>query len=84
MATSVLLNSNEQKIIETLRSNSKLENCILEMIDITQVSLGELDNGDDAEEAVISSTQKIRELLLKQWAQKKSDEAADKVRLKQM
>ena len=74
------LNKNELKILTALRSSPELKNCFLEMVEITQVPLGTLDNGDDAETAVVEAIQKTGTLLLEQWAQKKSDEATDKIR----
>lgn len=76
----IISNEDEQKILKALRSNPELASCVLEMIDITQVPLGTLDNGDDAEEAVVHTIQKTGTLLLEQWAQKKSDEATEKVK----
>lgn len=71
------LSENEQKLIAVLRSNPGLEACFFEMIDITRSPSGTLDCGDDAEEAVVSAIQKTGKLLLEEWAQKKSDEAAE-------
>lgn len=75
-----ILNEETQKIINTLQSNPELKNCILEMIDIAQSPLGTLDSGDDAEEMVVNIIQKTGNLILQEWAQKKSNEAAQKTK----
>jgi hypothetical protein len=74
-----ILSEKEQKIIEALRASPQLEGCFLEMIDIAGSPLGTLDCGDEAEEAVVSVIQKTGKLLLEEWAQKKSDEAAEEM-----
>jgi hypothetical protein len=70
-------NEREQKILEALRDNPALEKCFLEMIDISHSPLGNLDNGDEAEEAVVQVVQKTGKLILEEWSQKKSDQAAE-------
>ena len=69
------LNDRESKILRAIRNNPELENCILEMIEITQVPLGTLDNGDEAEEAVVNSIRKTGKLLMQEWANRKNEEA---------
>ncbi len=70
-------NEREQKILEALRDNPELEKCFLEMIDISHSPLGKLDNGDEAEEAVVQVIQKTGKLILEEWSQKKSDQATE-------
>ena len=70
-------NEREQKILDALRENPDLESCFLEMIDISHSPLGKLDNGDEAEEAVVDAIQKTGKILLEEWSQKKSDQAAE-------
>lgn len=72
-------NEREQKILEALRDNPDLEKCFLEMIDISHSPLGKLDNGDEAEEAVVQVIQKTGKLILEEWSQKKSDQATEEV-----
>lgn len=70
-------NEKEQKILDALRENPELEKCFLEMIDISHSPLGKLDNGDEAEETVVHVIQKTGKLLLEEWSQKKSNQAAE-------
>ena len=70
-----MINKDEKKVMEALRANPELKSCFLEMIDITNSPLGTLDNGDEAEEAVVASIQKTGVILLEEWAQRKSNEA---------
>ena len=64
-----------KKIIEALEANSSLKGCILEMIDASHDSSGTLNNGDDAEEAIVEIINKTGKTLLKEWTEKKSEEA---------
>ena len=75
-----LSRENEIKILKALENNNALKNCILEMIEITQSPLGTLDNGDEAEEAVVNTIQTTGTLLLQQWAQQKNDKAVEEAR----
>jgi predicted HicB family RNase H-like nuclease len=69
------LNENEKAILNALRENPELEKCILEMIEITHERITELENGDDAEEAVVSAIKKTGKTLLQEWAEKQKDRA---------
>jgi hypothetical protein len=74
------MNDDEAHILNTIRAQPELKNCFLEMIDITQDSADLLNCGDDAEEAIVESIRKTGEVLLQQWAQKKSDKAEEPLR----
>ena len=69
------MDKDAQRIAEACQQDPDLKNCFLEMLDITESPLGTLDNGDDAEEAVISSIRKTGRELLKKWARKKAEDA---------
>ncbi len=74
----------DEKILNALKSNPGLKECILEMIDITEDPTKDqkLKLGDDAEEAVVEVIQKTGKKLLEEWAQRKSDQAAEEVSVK--
>ena len=71
----------DQRILNALRNNPDLKNCILEMLDIAQDPTREqkLKLGDEAEEAVVEVIQKTGKKILEEWAQRRSEEAAEKV-----
>ncbi len=67
------IDEEEKAIVAALRFNPKMKACILEMIDITDGdAFEELNNGDDAEEAVVDAIQKTGTTLLQSWAEKKN------------
>jgi hypothetical protein len=70
-----LLNDEEKAILDAVRENPKLKNCMLEMIGITHERIGELKKGDDAEEAVVIAIRKTGNVLLQEWAEKQEKEA---------
>lgn len=72
-------NKDEERILNALRNNPELKDCILEMIDITEDPTGvqKLKLGDEAEEAVVEVIQKTGRKLLEEWAQRKSEQAAE-------
>ena len=71
----------EELIINALRNNPELKNCFLEMIDIAQDPIRgqKLKFGDDAEDAVVEVIQKTGRKLLEEWAQRRSEQAAEEV-----
>jgi hypothetical protein len=81
MAKSKNNQQNEERILSALRDNPELENCILEMLDITEDPIRDqkLKLGDDAEDAVIDVIQKTGRKLLEKWAQRRSEQAAEEV-----
>jgi hypothetical protein len=67
--------SDTRKILQALEANPSLKDCFLEMIDAAQDSSGELNKGDDAEDAIVAVINKTGQVLLQEWAEKKSNEA---------
>lgn len=77
-----ITDEDEQTILTALRSNPKLKACILELLDITDgEAFEELNNGDDAEEAVVGVIQKTGTTLLQGWTEKKNAEAEKELRM---
>ncbi len=77
----ILIDEDDLKIFEALKTRPDLKNCVLEMIDITEDTMQKLDRGDDAEEAVVETIQKAGNVLLKDWAQRKAEKAEQEARL---
>jgi Ni,Fe-hydrogenase I small subunit len=69
------ISEKEKAILNALRENPELEKCILEMVEITHERITELENGDDAEEAVVNTIRKTGKILLQEWAQKQNERA---------
>lgn len=71
--------TDEERILDALRSNPELKNCILEMLDIAldPIKDQKLKFGDDAEDAVVAVIQKTGRKILEEWAQRKSEQAAE-------
>lgn len=84
MSTSRNPQQDEERILNALRSNSELKECILEMLDITEDPIRDqkIKLGDDAEDAVVAVIQKTGTKLLEEWAQKRSEQAAEEIGLK--
>ena len=82
MYTMEITDEDEKAILTALRSSPKLKACILEMVDITDGdAFEELNNGDDAEEAVVDAIQKTGTALLQGWAEKKNAKAEEEIRM---
>jgi hypothetical protein len=81
MTTSKNPQQDEERILNALRSNPGLKECILEMLDISQdpVRDQKIKLGDDAEDAVVEVIQKTGRKLLEEWAQKRNEQAAEEV-----
>lgn len=81
MTTSRSPHEDEERILSALRISPGLRDCILEMIDITEDPTKDqkLKLGDDAEDAVVGVIQKTGRTLLEEWAQKRSEQAAEEV-----
>jgi uncharacterized protein YwlG (UPF0340 family) len=60
------LDDEEKAILEAVRENPELKNCMLEMIGITHARIGELKIGDDAEEEVVKVIRKTGNVLLQE------------------
>ena len=69
------MDKDAQRIVEAFQQDLTLKNCFLDMLDIAEAPLGTLDNGDEAEEAVISLMRKTGREILQKWAEKKEEEA---------
>lgn len=52
-----------------------LEECFLEMMEIATDKSQALNNGDDAEEAVVQTIEKAGQVILQEWANKKEKQA---------
>ena len=74
------IDEDEKTIVAALRSSPTMKACILEMLDITDGdAFEELNNGDDAEEAVVDAIQKTGKTLLQSWAEKKNARAKEEI-----
>lgn len=75
------IDEDERTIVAALRCSPRLKACILEMVDITDGdAFEELNNGDDAEEAVVDAIQKTGTALLQGWAEKKNTKTEEEIR----
>jgi len=78
------IDEDERAILAALRSSPRFKACILEMVDITDGdAFEELNNGDDAEDAVVDAIQKTGTALLQNWAEKKNAKAEEEIRANQ-
>jgi hypothetical protein len=75
-----ILNEEEKTILNAMRENPELKECVLEMIGITHERIKELNVGDDAEEAVVKAIRKTGKVLLQEWAEKKNKEGEETAR----
>jgi hypothetical protein len=75
MDNSNALSSEEKRILEELRENPQLLECVLELTEISGNKIGGLKLGDDAEEATVNAIQKTGKAVLEGWAGKRHDEA---------
>lgn len=74
------IDEDEKTILAALRSNTKLKECFLEMVDITDGdAFEEVNNGDDAEEFVVDAVQKTGITLLQGWIDKKNEKATSDI-----
>ena len=66
------LDEDDTNILSALRANPKFKACIAEMLDIIGGDTFEaLNNGDDAEDAVVNAIQKTGTVLLQGWSDEK-------------
>lgn len=76
-----ITDEDEKTILAALRSNPRLKTCFLEMVDITDGDVFEdLNNGDDAEDAVVDAIQKTGTALLQGWTEKKNAKTEGEMR----
>ena len=79
------MDKDEKNILTALRTNPKLKKCFLEMVDITEGEVFEsVNNGDDAEEAVVNAIQKTGIALLQGWMDKKNEKATQEIGANQL
>lgn len=81
MTTSKHPSEDEERILNALKRNPELKDCILEMIDIAEDPIRDqkLKLGDEAEEAVVEVIQKTGRKLLEEWTQRRGEQAAEEV-----
>lgn len=79
MTTYQSISEDEERLVLALRRNPQLAECFLEMIEIAEDPIQDkkLKLGDDAEDAVVDVIQKTGRTLLEEWAQRRSEEAAE-------
>lgn len=70
----------ENQLVERIRKNPELARCLLEMTDIIGKDLEKIDLADDAEDIVVSNTQKTGKELLTTWATNKTNAAAKRAK----
>ncbi len=58
-----------------INEHPHLEECFLEMMEIAKDKSLALNNGDDAEEAVVHAIAKTGQVVLQEWANKKEKQA---------
>ena len=64
-----------EELLQFIIEHPHLEECFLEMMEIAKDKNLKLNNGDDAEEAVVQSIEKTGQVVLQEWANKKESEA---------
>jgi hypothetical protein len=69
------MSSQREELIQFIIDNPHLEACFLEMMEIAKDETLNLNNGDDAEEAVIQSIEKTGQIVLQEWANRKEKQA---------
>lgn len=69
------MGSQREELIQFIIDHPHLEACFLEMMEIAKDKTMSLNNGDDAEEAVIESIEKTGQTVLQEWANQKEKQA---------
>jgi hypothetical protein len=69
------MDSQREELIQFIIDNPHLEACFLEMMEIAKDKTMSLNNGDDAEEAVIQSIEKTGQTVLQEWANQKEKQS---------
>jgi Ni,Fe-hydrogenase I small subunit len=64
-----------EELMQFIIDHPDLENCFLEMMEIAKDKSLKLNNGDDAEEAVVQAIEKAGQVILQNWAAKKEKQA---------
>lgn len=73
------LNSDEKILLDILRRNSSLMNCVMEMVEIADDKVEGLIIGDDAEEATVEAMHRIGQATLQGWAERRCKAAEEKM-----
>jgi hypothetical protein len=61
-----------EELIQFIKENPEIEECFLEMMEIAKDKREELNNGDDAEEAVVGAIRVTGKRVLQEWANRKA------------
>lgn len=69
------MSSQREELIQFIIDHPHLEACFLEMMEIAKDKTMSLNNGDDAEEAVIQSIENAGQVVLQEWANRKEKQA---------
>jgi hypothetical protein len=75
------MSNQREELIQFVNDHPHLEECFLEMMEIAKDKSMILNNGDDAEEAVIQSIEKTGQVVLQEWANKKEKQARQFINL---
>ena len=74
-----VLSPDEKVVLDGLRANPKLMNCVIEMIEIANNEIEGLILGDDAEEATVEAMHKAGQATLQGWAERRCKTAEAEV-----
>jgi hypothetical protein len=77
------MSSRREELMQFIIDHPHLEECFLEMMEIAKDKTQVLNNGDDAEEAVIWSIEKTGQVVLQEWANKKEKQARQMTNLEE-
>ncbi len=69
--------SKEKRILEALRENPQLLDCVYELAEISRNKIDDLEFADDAEEATVDAIQKTGKAVLEGWFEKKRDQVTE-------
>lgn len=70
-----------KELFQFITDHPHLEACFLEMMEIAKDKSQVLNNGDDAEEAVVEVIEKLGQVVLQEWANKKEKQARQVINL---
>ena len=69
------MESQREELFQFIIDHPHLEACFLEMMEIAKDRTMSLNNGDDAEDAVVQSIEKTGQTVLQEWASQKEKQA---------
>lgn len=75
------MSSQREELFQFIIDHPHLEACFLEMMEIAKDKTMNLNNGNDAEEAVIQSIEKTGQTVLQEWANRKEKQARQVINL---